>query len=91
MARVIAAISTPSAPAGLGVIRVSGEDAIAVADAVFKPMDEARCLPQLGGYRAAYGHVFDAEEQIGDERVCFVISQVKDLLREAETLLVNNS
>ncbi len=66
MARVIAAISTPTAPAGLGVIRVSGDGAIAVADAVFTPMDAARRLCTLGGYRAAYGRVADADGVIDD-------------------------
>ena len=66
MARVIAAISTPTAPAGLGVIRISGDGAVAVADAVFTPVDETRRLPTLGGYRAAYGRVADADGVIDD-------------------------
>ena len=37
MAKTIAAIATPAAPAGLGVVRVSGDDALAVAGRVFRP------------------------------------------------------
>ncbi len=66
MASVIAAISTPAAPAGLGVIRVSGDGAIAVADRVFTPFDDTRRLPTLGGYRAVYGRVADADGVIDD-------------------------
>lgn len=66
MARVIAAISTPMAPSGLGIIRLSGDGAIAIAERVFVPMDAARTLSKLGGYRAAYGHVADADGTIDD-------------------------
>ena len=66
MSHPIAAISTPAAPAGLGVIRLSGDDAIAVACRVFRAADPARALDKLGGYTAAYGHVFDADGDIDD-------------------------
>ncbi len=59
----IAAIATPLSPAGLGVIRVSGPDAIAVCDRVFRGR---RPLSSLDGYQAQYGHVFDAEGDIDD-------------------------
>ncbi len=66
MASVIAAISTPMAPAGLGVIRLSGAGAIEIASLVFKPFDETRQLSSLSGYRAAYGRVADADGDIDE-------------------------
>ncbi len=63
---VIAAISTPMAPAGLGVIRLSGSGAIEIASAVFTPADEKRPLTSLDGYRAAYGRVADADGTIDE-------------------------
>ncbi len=71
MATVIAAISTPMAPAGLGVIRLSGNGAIEIADRVFRPFDETRRLTALVGYRAAYGKVAD-DDGIIDECVATV-------------------
>ena len=68
---VIAAISTPMAPAGLGVIRLSGAGAVEVASAVFKPLDETRQLTALSGYRAVYGRVADGDGDI-DECVATV-------------------
>ena len=35
----IAAIATALSPAGIGIIRISGEDALAVADRVFAAAD----------------------------------------------------
>ncbi len=66
MENIIAAISTPMAPAGLGVIRLSGAGAIEVASSVFKPFDDQRQLTTLSGYRAAYGRVADADGDIDD-------------------------
>lgn len=71
MSDTIAAIATPAAPAGLGVIRLSGEGALAVAARVFRPADPARTADRLAGYTAAYGHVYDAEGDI-DECVLLV-------------------
>lgn len=65
MATTIAAIATPLSPAGLGVIRLSGDNAIAIADAVFRAAS-GRPLAALEGYRAAYGHVFDRDGDIDD-------------------------
>lgn len=66
MSDVIVAISTPLAPAGLGVVRLSGENAPAVADRVFRPIDGARKPSALSGYTAAYGHVFDEAGDFDD-------------------------
>lgn len=66
MTDTIVAISTPAAPAGLGVVRLSGAGAIAVASRVFRPADPARTLDRLAGYTAAYGHVGDGEGDIDD-------------------------
>lgn len=68
---VIAAISTPLAPAGLGVIRLSGEGAVELAERVFRPASKTRRLSGLPGYTALYGTVHDREGDI-DECVALV-------------------
>ena len=40
MSHTIAAISTPAGAAGLGVVRLSGDDAVSVATKLFRPMVE---------------------------------------------------
>ena len=66
MSYTIAAISTPAGAAGLGVVRLSGDDAVSVAARLFRPMDANRPLTALKGYTAAYGHVYDADGDIDD-------------------------
>ncbi len=50
----IAAISTPNAAGGIGMVRLSGENAVAIADACFRGVSGKR-LSDLKGYTAAYG------------------------------------
>ena len=66
MSDTIVAISTPTAPAGLGVVRLSGDDAPALADKLFRPLDAGRAPSSLSGYTAAYGHVFDEDGDFDD-------------------------
>ena len=66
MSHVIAAIATPAGAAGLGVVRLSGDNAIQVAAQLFRPINADRPLTALGGYTAAYGHVYDADGDIDD-------------------------
>ena len=47
--KTIAAISTAAAPGGIGVIRISGDEARAVGDRVFKSFSGAK-LCDMAGY-----------------------------------------
>lgn len=66
----IAAVSTPVAAGGLGVIRISGADAISIAAAVFRPVSE-KDVTTMKGYTAAFGKVYDGETPI-DEAVLLI-------------------
>ena len=68
--RTVAAIATPNAPGGIGVIRISGENALAVADKIFRPVS-GKSLTESKGYRAHFGDVYYNNEKI-DEAVCLV-------------------
>lgn len=70
MEKTIAAISTPSGAGGMGVIRISGENAIAIADEVFEAVSGKK-LSQLSGYRAAFGKIIDNGNTI-DQAVALV-------------------
>ncbi len=68
--KTIAAIATAENAAGLGVIRISGPEALAVAARVFVPAGTKR-LAEMQGYTAAYGRVRDGAEEL-DEAVALV-------------------
>jgi tRNA modification GTPase TrmE len=61
----IAAISTPQAVGGIGIVRVSGPRAREIAQKVFVSKS-GRKLDELKGYQALYGKVFDGMECIDE-------------------------
>ncbi|MDD3260997.1 MAG: tRNA uridine-5-carboxymethylaminomethyl(34) synthesis GTPase MnmE [Oscillospiraceae bacterium] len=54
----IAAISTPLAPGGIGIVRISGENARSVADSVFTSVS-GKTLGDIPGYTSLFGAVHD--------------------------------
>ncbi len=61
----IAAIATPNAAGGIGIIRISGEAAIDVAARCFRPVS-GRKVSEMPGYTAAYGSFVDGETPLDD-------------------------
>lgn len=59
----IAAISTGRAPGGIGVVRISGEDAINIGDKIFSSFGGKK-LCEIDGYSALYGKAHDSESDI---------------------------
>ena len=70
MSNTIAAISTAQGEGGIGVIRISGESAIEIADKIFKNINNKK-LTDMKGYTAAFGKVIFGGEEI-DEAVALV-------------------
>ncbi len=68
--RTIAAIATPNAPGGIGTVRISGKNALEIAEKIFRPVS-GNALTESKGYRAYFGDVYDNNEKI-DEAVCLV-------------------
>ena len=61
----IAAVSTPNAVGGIAVIRISGEDAIKVAEKIFSPYGDKK-VSDMAGYTCAYGIAHDGDERLDD-------------------------
>ncbi len=61
----IAAISTPNAVGGIAVIRISGNNAISVAERIFKPFGNQK-ISDMSGYTCCYGIAHDNGERLDD-------------------------
>ncbi|MBM9833171.1 tRNA uridine-5-carboxymethylaminomethyl(34) synthesis GTPase MnmE, partial [Enterococcus faecalis] len=60
----IAAISTPLGEGAIGIVRLSGSDALSIANRVFKGKD----LTQVASHTINYGHIIDpSKDEILDE------------------------
>lgn len=80
MAKTIAAIATGNSVAGIGVIRISGDTAIEVADKVFKAADGTP-LSKISGYTAKFGNVF-ADGENFDNAIALVFRNPKSYTGE---------
>lgn len=55
----ITAISTPGGPGGIGIVRISGDDALKIADRIFKARDKS--IPSnYRGYTVRYGWIINS-------------------------------
>ncbi|MBO5344080.1 MAG: tRNA uridine-5-carboxymethylaminomethyl(34) synthesis GTPase MnmE [Ruminococcus sp.] len=61
----IAAVSTPNAVGGIAVIRISGDNAVSVAEKIFTPFG-GKNVADMEGYTCAYGIAHDGDERIDD-------------------------
>lgn len=65
MTETIAAIATATAPAGIGIIRISGSDAIEIADRIYFGKNEKRLSDQKGN-TIHYGWIKENNETIDE-------------------------
>jgi len=79
--KTIAAISTALAVGSVGMIRISGELAIKIADHVFISKN-GRKLAEMRGYQAAYGMAFDSGGDKIDDVVALVYRNPKSYTGE---------
>ncbi|MBQ2183676.1 MAG: tRNA uridine-5-carboxymethylaminomethyl(34) synthesis GTPase MnmE, partial [Lachnospiraceae bacterium] len=76
----ITAICTALSPSGIGIIRVSGEDAISITDKIFKGADKKK-LAESESHTIHYGHIVDGDEII-DEVLVMLMKAPKSYTME---------
>lgn len=67
----IAAISSSAGNSGIGIVRISGDEAIEIADKIFKSK-KGILLKDVGSHTVHYGHIVDGEQTI-DEVLVIVL------------------
>lgn len=72
MSDTIAAIATGMGSSGIGIIRLSGDMAIEIADKIFVPKNDKKKISMMKSYTAAYGHIC-YEGEMYDEAVALVM------------------
>lgn len=75
----IAAISTPPGEGAISIVRLSGDQAIAIADRIFS----SKSLAEVPSHTIHYGHIIDpVEERLMDEVMLSVMKQPRTFTRE---------
>lgn len=77
----IAAIATAVSDSGIGIIRISGDDAIEIADSVYRSKDHKKKLTKVESHTIHYGFIYDGDELI-DEVMVVVMKAPNTYTRE---------
>lgn len=72
MDRTIAAIATAPGEAGIGIVRISGDESIDILDKIFKPKKDVT-VEELPSRTVVYGHVTDDYGDVLDEVLAIIM------------------
>ena len=62
----IAAVGTAMSHSGIGIVRISGEDAVAVADRIFRFKKKKLSLSQVETHTIHYGYILEEGKMIDE-------------------------
>lgn len=62
----IAAISTAMSNSGIGIVRISGSDAITIADRIYRSTNSNKKLINVDSHTIHYGHIYDGDDVIDE-------------------------
>lgn len=65
----IAAIATAMSNSGIGIVRISGENAINIADKIYRSKDQKKRLSEVSSHTVHYGFIVDGEEVVDEVMV----------------------
>ena len=77
----IAAIATAVSDSGIGIIRISGENAIEVADSVYRSKNNKKRLLNVKSHTIHYGFIYDGDVMV-DEVMVAVMKEPNTYTRE---------
>ncbi len=83
----IAAIASGMTQSGIGIIRISGDEAIMIADRIFKSADHKVLLQNVPSHTIHYGFIYDDDRMI-DEVLVSVMRAPRTYTRE-DTVEIN--
>lgn len=79
----IAAVATPLSPSGIGIIRISGDDAVDIADKIFMSKKKTKRISEAASHSLNYGYIYDyKEEKVIDEVLVSVMKEPNSFTKE---------
>ena len=68
----IAAVSTAMTNSGIGIVRISGNEALDVLSAMFRPAKKERKVKEIESHTVTYGHIYDGDTMIDEVLVIYM-------------------
>ena len=77
----IAAIATAMTSSGIGIVRISGKDALTIIDRIYKSKSRKKKISECDSHTIHYGYIYDGEE-IVDEVIILLMKAPNTYTRE---------
>lgn len=84
----IAAVATAMSGSGIGIIRISGDEAIGIAGKIYRNAKGNKTLPQYDSHTIHYGFIVDENENVMDEVIVSVMKAPRSYTAE-DTVEIN--
>lgn len=84
----IAAIATALSDSGIGIIRISGDDAVLIADKIYRNAKNEKVLSEYDSHTIHYGFIVDQDQNIVDEVMISVMKAPRSYTAE-DTVEIN--
>ena len=84
----IAAIATALSDSGIGIVRISGENAMYIIDSIFRSAAGRRILTKVQSHTIHYGYIVDSNENVIDEVMVAVMKAPRSYTTE-DTVEIN--
>lgn len=84
----IAAVATAMSDSGIGIVRVSGEQSIAIVDKIYRNKKGEKCLSGYASHTIHYGFIVDEKESVIDEVMVSVMKAPRSYTVE-DTVEIN--
>lgn len=84
----IAAVATAMSDSGIGIIRISGDDAIMIVDKIYRNSKNERLLSKYDSHTIHYGFIIEEDETIIDEVMISIMKAPRSYTME-DTVEIN--
>ena len=84
----IAAISTPAGQGGIGIVRLSGDRAIQIADKIFRSPKKHK-IHKTSSHRILYGHIMDPETKELVDEVLISVMRAPNTYTKEDIIEIN--
>ena len=84
----IAAISTPAGQGGIGIVRLSGKDAINIAEKIFRSPKKHR-IKKTGTHKILYGHILDPASKEHVDEVLLSLMRAPNTYTKEDIIEIN--
>ncbi len=85
----IAAIATAMSDSGIGIIRVSGDDAVMIVDKIYRNSDQKRILTKYATHTIHYGFIIEEEDESVIDEVMVTVMKAPRSYTTEDTVEIN--